>query len=121
MKTIITHLIDQLCMLSALVIGVMIGMNKERSKFSKEERQFKKWYHKCQYCKYMSVQGKPSNTMYCYCFHPDTSNFQSINKITLDFYCGKWEASDAFGTELFKAHSERCLESSNKGLKNFRQ
>lgn len=121
MKQLLMHIVDEFFMFSCLMAGVWLGMRKEKSKLPEEERKFKKWYHCCQYCKHMSVQGKPIDVMYCYCLHPDTKAFQSINKVSLDFFCGKWEPSDSFNTELFKAHSERCLESPNKGLKNFRQ
>jgi len=124
MKELLMHLIDQFFMFCCLMVGIYLGSRQWKNKHSLEEKSFRKWYHKCRYCKHCNIRGIDiSKGRYAaFCFHPDCcTNFQTIDKVELDFYCGKWEGSDSFNTELFKAHSERCLESPNPGLKNFRQ
>lgn len=124
MKELLMHLIDQFFMFCCLMVGIYLGSRQQKNKHSLEEKSFRKWYHKCLYCKHCSVRGKAAGTSHysLFCFHPDcVRDFNQIDKVEPDFYCGKWEGSESFNTELFKAHSERCLESSNQGLKNFRQ
>ena len=95
-------------------------------KMKREQILSRKYYERCLYCKYMVNKGGYYSTYKdypnLYCLHPDNQQVTPLDYIKPDFYCGKFELTEAYSRELIKNKLEDNLKSEHtrsfKGSKN---
>lgn len=117
-----------LCVLICSIATIVLTINYRTTRMVNKKdtlEDFRKWYHCCKFCKHMSTSGAHNvdvENRYvhsCYCLHPDAVKmFTKIDTVDEYFFCGKWESHESFNTELFKFHSQKCLESPLRAVKN---
>lgn len=127
----LTDFIPAICLLvsTGFIIAVLNYAIKVSQKVNRQENEkdFRKWYMKCQHCKHAGCQGKctTDDQYYFYCLHPDNKAFNNIYKVEKDFYCAKYEMPESLSIEMMNRRLDDSLveskESPLRTIKNSKQ